>query len=654
MRRPGRRSFVLSVAITLTLVLLLAAVGGLAGAPAASAYSGGVHHIATQRAVDVMQVFSDYDAIVGLDGRADERLAAGAHFYPELSNDGAALGLTLVDSAMNYDDYVGGMGTRNHFWTCDEGLHELPEGIVGLDNAWEVARREWVSAVMLYKNGFRKKAYTRLGRVLHLVEDMAQPAHTNSDLHGPTNRDSLEEWGGYAIIDPMYSWTDPAKASPGKIFQPPLKRLIIQRVRNRPGWEGHDEFLEDKALMDPNDPYNRSQLFWIMYVANQWANYFASDGEKGNTGVALGWVDYEALGFPDHLHAVGVEVSPQRERALDDNDRDCPNGNPRCGNGACDCDGDLTTIATWGYKAAMKGSGGVIELFRRTVDTMNPRTQVTCTREDDKTYVAGGWNNSRVTVRVHSAVDPATPTLQDASGVWALYAIFDGELPGASAAASGELYHFFELTGAHTVQVRTADSTGRVEHKDVAVKVDLTPPVIDLSQWRSSYLSCEQPPASFAVSDTPSGVKSVAASVDGTRVVVGQPIDRLLLGAGSHELFVKATDKALNTATSTRGFRVVQEVGLTVGTPMATRVPGTMRFQFTGTLAPQHYAGTRPITIVIEKRERPQWKVFKKVAATIGEDGSYRCAARLPLGDWRARAMHLRPRVFSDYVRFKL
>ena len=202
-------------------------------------------------------------------------------------------------------------------------------------------------------------AYYHLGAVMHLVEDMAQPAHTNSDLHYTTsdadryNKDSLEEWGNESRADNMYSWTIAGRTSPGKAFNPPSKLEIIQRVVDRTAWEGRDEFLADPTLINPNDPFNTAQLFYVMYVTNQWANYFASDGESGNKRVRLGWVDYEALGFPTHLHRYGAEISPQSEDALDDNEGECDH--PNAAYDFCNYDDDLRTIANLGVQGGDQG-----------------------------------------------------------------------------------------------------------------------------------------------------------------------------------------------------------------------------------------------------------------------------------------------------------
>jgi hypothetical protein len=547
------------------------------------------------------------------------------------------------------------MGTRNHFWTVDEGIHECPEGIAGLDNAWEVALENWAVAIFAYQQGDPVQAMFCLGAVIHLVEDMAQPAHTNSDLHGPYNRDSLEEWGGFATIEPMYSWTGhPGAVSPGKFFKPPTKNAIIQRVIDRPGWAGHDEFLDDAVLSNPDDPWNCAQLFWIVYVTNEWANYFASDGESGNTTVPLGWVDYEGLGFPKYLHRNGARVLAQKESALDDNEGGC--GHPLSGAEFCNYDGDLSTIAKWGYAAAMKGAGGVIELFRRTVDSAPPITQVTLTRIDDKPYVSGGWNNSPVRVRLSDAVDPTPPGwLQRATGVWTLYGLVDGQewVPNLTFPVR-QLQKTFASSGTNTVQVRSTDNAGNIEHQDVVVKLDVTPPAIYLPYWRDWYFTCELIKATWSATDTPSGLKLVTGTLDGRRLVVNSLINCGRLAPGPHTLVVSAKDRAGNVSIAAHRFSVLLESGVAVGKPVALRGGTTMTYKFSGTLTPQHNVGSTPITVVVAKKVDGAWVVWHETPARIAADGSYGCYVRLQPGRWRSGAEHYRPRAFSGWTKFKV
>ena len=625
-------------AAILVLLVLLAASLGLGVPPPALGFSGGIHDTATQRAAELEKTYSFFEAITGTDPYGPQRLAAKAHIFPELSNNGSLLASVLSGAALGYDGLVGDMGTRNHFWTCDEGLHECPEGIVGLDNAWEVAYEEWMNAVVLHRAGMPYQAMEHLGRVLHLVQDMAQPAHTNSDLHGPTNRDSLEEWGGYDIIRPMYSWTDQKIPSPGTFLLAAGRQAVINRVLNHPGWAGHDEFLEDPLLSNPNDPYNVARLFSIMYVTNQWANYFPSDGEDGNASSDLGWIDYQALGFPTHLHRYGVNVSPHSERALDDNEGDC--GHPGATDEYCDYDGDLTTIATWCYRIAMKATGGVIELFRQTVDPYPPKTKVTLTRDDGKPVEYTTWGNSPVTMVLSDAVDTYAPT----TGIWTVYATVDGQpwFPRPIFPVT-TLRHYFAETGRRVVQVCTTDNAGNVEQTEVLIKVDRVPPAVDFSSMHDWYFTCEQVKAMWTVTDADSRVQDRSGEFDFEPVYWKSVIDPARLWPGQHVLSVTARDWAGNVTQASFPIYVWLETGTVVGKPTATRIGTTRTYTFTGTLAPVHHVDSAPITLTIAKKKDRSWVIWRKIPAKIAADGTYRGVMRMETGYWRVRATHFLP-----------
>ena len=637
------------------LIIALAAGIALAASQPALGYSYGVHHIATQRAVDVMQIWGHMQAINGTDDRAAQRAAAGVHFYPALTNNGSAMSYALVDAAKGYDEYAGEWGTRNHFWTADEDLDECPEGIVGVDNAWEVARTEWLLAINAARLGQSAQAMFNLGHVLHLVEDLGQPAHTNSDLHGPWNRDSLEEWGGYDIIDPLYSWTDPSKTSPGRIFLPPSKQAIIQRVRERTAWAGRDEFFADTLLSNPDDPANTAQLFWIMYVTNQWSNYFASDGESGNKTVRLGWVDYEALGFPAYLHRYGAYVSAQSESALDDNEGGC--GHPGSGDEYCNADYDLSTIAKWGYAASMKGCGGIIELFRRTVDNAPPVTAVTLTRNDGQPCTAGSWNDSPVTVRLSNAVDSGSLGFPIASGVWTLYGLVNGQewAPNLVFPIS-QLQKTFTSSGTNTVQVRSTDNAGNTEQRDVLVRVDLSPPAITFPGWRDWYHECETVTANWTVVEPHSGLKYSAGRISATPVVKDKPIPRYLLILGQRTLSVTAKDNAGNAGSAQRTFEIRGHDGPAIGKPQVAPV-GALNlklYQISGALAPQHYTGTTPITLWISKRVTSSYAMARMVPAEVQADGRYSATVAMAVGEWKVCAKHSYPTMTSEYTDFRV
>ncbi len=70
----------------------------------------------------------------------------------------------------------------HHFWDPDTN-NGLP-GIPG-ETAYDRAIEQFNFAVTAYVVGDKDTAYYTLGRVAHLLQDMAQPAHVHLDIHGP-------------------------------------------------------------------------------------------------------------------------------------------------------------------------------------------------------------------------------------------------------------------------------------------------------------------------------------------------------------------------------------------------------------------------------------------------------------------------------------
>ena len=91
---------------------------------------------------------------------------------------------------------------------CKEGYYDQGAGLKG---AWPPATqraRDYIKDIqkmICEKGGIdklseddKKKLYDDLGRIMHLIEDMAQPAHTNNDMHPftPTFEDYVRDnWG---------------------------------------------------------------------------------------------------------------------------------------------------------------------------------------------------------------------------------------------------------------------------------------------------------------------------------------------------------------------------------------------------------------------------------------------------------------------------
>ena len=631
---------VLAYRVHILLVTVVAALCMMALPATAHAYGGVAHEWAAKQAVWLMA--ANYPWEITRDSPLDatrERL--GAPIYPELT----ARGQLFTDWAYQADD---SMYTINHFWEAEDGLHELPEGYAGVENAWEMAELYWELAQTEWWIGNVNGAYIYLGHVAHLMMDGGQPAHTNSDLH--IAEDSLEEW--FQHPDFMYVWNlDGASTipEPGPIFTLPGDQQIVLDVLAADDWQpGQMEFVMQGDLVNPNAPMDKQRLFYLMYRVNQTGNFFASDGENGNRRERIGWLN-EYPGFPTHLHDYGVRVTPQDEHALDDNEVDCPINDPDCvweGNhGQCNCDDDLRRIAKWAYGASFRATPALLDAFRRSVDNASPITTPEITRRDGADVQT--WNNSSVLVRLASAVDRARPGVPRASGVWMIWGLCDDQEPANAYAPSWLL----ETDGMHTIKLRTTDQCGNIEHRSVQVGVDTTAPTLVFPEWPTHFYPCESPMVTWSATDATSGIQLVTAKLDGQPVAKNKPLSLSGLDPGEHTVLITAHDRAGNQTVTGHVFTLVEHVGLEVGAPVVKRVLAHT-FRFTGTLEPQHTAGTSPVTIALQKRVDGVWKLKGRVAATINAAGDYRCTVKLAAGSWRAQARHKYPTAISGYSRF--
>jgi hypothetical protein len=89
---------------------------------------------------------------------------------------------TIVEGSWEEDC---GTNSLNHFWDPDSGPDA---GLQGGESAYQYAGELYDEAKVLYATGNlidRRNAYYILGRVAHLLEDIAQPGHVHLDIHGP-------------------------------------------------------------------------------------------------------------------------------------------------------------------------------------------------------------------------------------------------------------------------------------------------------------------------------------------------------------------------------------------------------------------------------------------------------------------------------------
>ncbi|UCH35916.1 MAG: hypothetical protein JSV65_06065 [Armatimonadota bacterium] len=464
----------------------------------------------------------------------------------------------IREAACEMDDFES--DTRHHFWYPEEGMHECPNDVAGINNAWESIHPFWIGAINAWQAGNLGNAYAYLGYAIHFVQDMGQPAHANEDMHpgdALSDDDSLEDWFTGAYARSTFQWNWPyVDLWPGPILYPPTSNAAIlntvlsanggywdpgqsEPIAPDSGWADMDAYFFD--LSWPYTAYNKQQLFYIMYVVNQTGNWFASDSEPGNTFDAIGWLEYSV--FPPHLLDEGTPVAAQDSDALDDND-------------SCDCDmdGDLSLIAVWAYATSFRASPAVIDLFRRTVDNAPPVTAFEQARVDGQPVVE--WNNSPVTVTLTGATDYGNPGFR-VSGVWKVWGTCEGETPQFTPDPAQTPYLAISQEGENHVQLLSTDWCGNVETSanDFTVKIDMTPPEITFPDLRPNYLTSEDFTATWVATDALSGVDYEYALLDGQWVTKGEVIDLALL-AGTHTLEVYANDVAGNIGYAIYEFEV--------------------------------------------------------------------------------------------------
>ncbi|HEX9093579.1 MAG TPA: hypothetical protein VF902_06300, partial [Coriobacteriia bacterium] len=109
--------------------------------------------------------------------------------------------------------------TIAHFWELDDGVYHTTGS--GNFNAWMKAEEMWAHSMDFWERGEDGWAYFYLGKCVHLLTDMGQPAHPHGDLHpgGVLDDDSLEEWSGKDDAE-KFSWYLPDTTSFGEVIWP--------------------------------------------------------------------------------------------------------------------------------------------------------------------------------------------------------------------------------------------------------------------------------------------------------------------------------------------------------------------------------------------------------------------------------------------------
>jgi hypothetical protein len=116
------------------------------------------------------------------------------------------------------------------------------------------------------------------------------------------------------------------------------------------------------------------------------------------------------------------------------------------------------------------------------------------------------------------------------------------------------------------VDAQTAPIAPAIEGR-LAFTTDTTGPVISITTPAAqTYGHAKVLTVSFAATDTPAGVASVTAKLDGKTIKNGARLDLLKYKLGSHTLAVTAVDKAGNTATKSVTFKVTASTSTLIAT----------------------------------------------------------------------------------------
>ncbi|WP_235854343.1 ThuA domain-containing protein [Nonomuraea aridisoli] len=201
------------------------------------------------------------------------------------------------------------------------------------------------------------------------------------------------------------------------------------------------------------------------------------------------------------------------------------------------------------------------------------------TPEDDKAPVTTaaldpgeqptGWYTAPVTVTLTAA--------DEGSGVAKTeYKVDDGDW-----AAYTEPFTV-DNDGTHQVSFRSTDKAGNQEEaEDVTLKLDATEPELTVGGLTddAKYGDSAQITVTAEGADDGSGIDTVAATLDGEELKLGEPLDLSALALGAHQITVTATDKAGNVTE--------QAVTLTVTTSFGDLTTLLDRFEVGGPLGAQ-------------------------------------------------------------------
>lgn len=252
--------------------------------------------------LSVIVVMVPMETASGYDGDIHEKITwyAGEQFAKYYPNTEISTYLISIGYGAWEEDevdlvfgYPGDFKTIPHFWNADGGPvdHVTCYLCGGIDEDWPNAWQKisymgvggydtispyglWDQALLYYRSGNKEQAYSLLGHIAHLIQDMSVPAHVHEDSHATGDEYEFNVNMGWESVRE-------------RLDQDELnKGLIDYSNKPIPGW--------DPSL---------SAIYYLLYTTNQRTDFFGSEGEPGNTSYAggdivdpLGWADFSPFG----------------------------------------------------------------------------------------------------------------------------------------------------------------------------------------------------------------------------------------------------------------------------------------------------------------------------------------------------------------------
>ena len=193
-----------------------------------------------------------------------------------------------------------------HFWDPDNDTDLA--GLSGDNRAVSYAEVLIGDATDAYHRGDRNQAYYLLGRVAHLLEDMAQPAHVHNDDHLPSSNDDYE--GLVSAIHSRYRYDQP---------RDPEDTALISFLTEGEGYPLQPIDYETLPFTIDNSgsrnyPETRNTpLFRLFFNLAETADFFESEDEPGD----IDHIQYDQLASTISWHQIG-QLPPDLPQSIDE------------------------------------------------------------------------------------------------------------------------------------------------------------------------------------------------------------------------------------------------------------------------------------------------------------------------------------------------